>query len=233
VVGRAHGLHGDVAVDLRTDEPEVRFAPGAVLGTEGSTSTLTVAAMRDGAAGRLVVRFVEAPDRTRRRSARTRPHFDLTAHDRPAGDDPEEYYDRQLRGLRILDADATTSASSRTSSSALAGHARRDDGRGRAARTVRLRPRRARGPCSRTAQLSRARAASSTTFPRHDLVRDAADASRRHLDLPDYLSPLSLSLVGKAIASGWWGLGVHDLRDWTHDRTGPSTTPRTAAAPAW
>ena len=106
VVGRAHGLHGDVAVDLRTDEPEVRFAPGAVLGTEGSTSTLTVAAMRDGAAGRLVVRFVEAPDRTAAEGLRGRVlTATVTAHDRPAGDDPEEYYDRQLRGLRILDAD--------------------------------------------------------------------------------------------------------------------------------
>jgi tRNA (guanine37-N1)-methyltransferase len=35
---------------------------------------------------------------------------------------------------------------------------------------------------------------------------------------PDYLAPLSLSLVGKAITSGLVGLGVHDLRDWTHDR---------------
>jgi tRNA (guanine37-N1)-methyltransferase len=35
---------------------------------------------------------------------------------------------------------------------------------------------------------------------------------------PDYLSPLSLSLVGKAIASGLVTLGVHDLRNWTHDR---------------
>jgi 16S rRNA processing protein RimM len=95
-----------VAVDLRTDEPEVRFAPGAVLGTEGSTSTLTVAAMRDGAAGRLVVRFVEAPDRTAAEGLRGRVlTATVTAHDRPAGDDPEEYYDRQLRGLRILDAD--------------------------------------------------------------------------------------------------------------------------------
>lgn len=106
VVGRAHGLRGDVAVDLRTDEPEVRFAPGAVLGTEGSTSTLTVAAMRDGAAGRLVVRFVEAPDRTAAEGLRGRVlTATVTTHDRPAGDDPEEYYDRQLRGLRVLDAD--------------------------------------------------------------------------------------------------------------------------------
>ena len=35
---------------------------------------------------------------------------------------------------------------------------------------------------------------------------------------PDYLSPLRLSLVGKAIESGLVDLGVHDLRDWTHDR---------------
>ncbi|MDQ7993793.1 MAG: tRNA (guanosine(37)-N1)-methyltransferase TrmD [Propionicimonas sp.] len=35
---------------------------------------------------------------------------------------------------------------------------------------------------------------------------------------PDYFAPLQLSLVGKAIASGLVSLGVHDLRDWTHDR---------------
>ncbi|WP_461109980.1 tRNA (guanosine(37)-N1)-methyltransferase TrmD [Tessaracoccus terricola] len=35
---------------------------------------------------------------------------------------------------------------------------------------------------------------------------------------PDYLAPLSLSLVGKAITSGIVDLHVHDLRSWTHDR---------------
>jgi len=35
---------------------------------------------------------------------------------------------------------------------------------------------------------------------------------------PDYLSPLRLSLVGKALASGIIDLRVHDLRRWTHDR---------------
>ena len=108
IVGRAHGLRGDVVVDLRTDEPDERFSPGAVLGTEGSTSTLTVAAVRDGAAGRLVVRFAEAGDRTAAESLRGRvlvAHVD--AQQRPAGDDPDEYYDRQLRGLRVLDATGT------------------------------------------------------------------------------------------------------------------------------
>lgn len=35
---------------------------------------------------------------------------------------------------------------------------------------------------------------------------------------PDYFMPLSLSLVGKAIQARKVTLGVHDLRDWTHDR---------------
>ena len=35
---------------------------------------------------------------------------------------------------------------------------------------------------------------------------------------PDYVAPLSLSLVGRAIDAGIVDLAVHDLRWWTHDR---------------
>ncbi|MFC6237847.1 tRNA (guanosine(37)-N1)-methyltransferase TrmD [Longivirga aurantiaca] len=35
---------------------------------------------------------------------------------------------------------------------------------------------------------------------------------------PDYLAPLGLSLVGKAVAAGTLDLRVHDLRECTHDR---------------
>jgi len=35
---------------------------------------------------------------------------------------------------------------------------------------------------------------------------------------PDYLAPLHLSLIGKAVTAGIVELGVHDLRTWTHDR---------------
>jgi len=31
---RAHGIRGEVLVAVRTDEPDVRFVPGAVLATE-------------------------------------------------------------------------------------------------------------------------------------------------------------------------------------------------------
>jgi tRNA (guanine37-N1)-methyltransferase len=34
---------------------------------------------------------------------------------------------------------------------------------------------------------------------------------------PDYLSPLRQSLLGRAVARGQVGLGVHDLRRWTSD----------------
>ncbi len=104
IVGRAHGLRGDVTVELRTDEPEVRFAPGSVLGCEGLRSRLTLASVRDAAAGRLIVRFAEAPDRTAAESLRGRVLVvEVDPDERPAGDDPEEYYDRQLRGLHVLD----------------------------------------------------------------------------------------------------------------------------------
>jgi tRNA (guanine37-N1)-methyltransferase len=35
---------------------------------------------------------------------------------------------------------------------------------------------------------------------------------------PVYFDPLHLSLVGKAIETGLVELGIHDLREWTHDR---------------
>ena len=35
---------------------------------------------------------------------------------------------------------------------------------------------------------------------------------------PEYLTPLQLSLIGKAQVDGLLQVNVHDLRDWTHDR---------------
>lgn len=35
---------------------------------------------------------------------------------------------------------------------------------------------------------------------------------------PQYLAPLQLSLIGKAVESGLIDLRLHDLRQWTHDR---------------
>ena len=69
VIGRPHGLRGEVAVELRTDEPERRFAPGQVLREEGGTRVFTVRSVRDHS-GRLLVRLAELVDRAGAEAAR-------------------------------------------------------------------------------------------------------------------------------------------------------------------
>lgn len=105
VIGRAHGIRGEVSIDLRTDEPDRRFGVGAVLRFEDSPRTVTIASTRDHS-GRFVVRFAELPDRTAVESVRgTRLVVDIDPAEMP--DEPEEFYDRQLVGLRALDAHGT------------------------------------------------------------------------------------------------------------------------------
>ena len=102
-IGKPHGIRGEVSVELRTDEPELRFAPGAVLVVEGTGRTLAVAGHR-WHQGRLLVRFEGVDDRTAAEAVRG---WMLTAQVDP-GELPEEqdsYYDRQLVGLRVLGAD--------------------------------------------------------------------------------------------------------------------------------
>ena len=43
LVRGVHGLRGDVRIEILTDNPELRYAPGAVLHREGSDEPLTVA----------------------------------------------------------------------------------------------------------------------------------------------------------------------------------------------
>lgn len=101
-VGRAHGVRGEVLVDVRTDEPEVGFAVGSRLSTDPvAAGPLTVAATRPHT-GRLLVRFAEVGDRTAAEGLRgvllTR-----EVSDDASPTDPEEFYDRQLVGLRVVD----------------------------------------------------------------------------------------------------------------------------------
>lgn len=102
VIGRAHGLRGEVAVEVRTDEPERRFARGRVLRAEGTDRAFTVVAARTGP-DRLIVRFSELGSRTAAEAVRgLRLVVDVDPLERPA--EEGEFYDRQLVGLRVLDA---------------------------------------------------------------------------------------------------------------------------------
>ena len=101
-IGRAHGIKGDVAVDLHTDEPERRFEPGSSLRVEGTQRTLTVESAR-WHSGRLLVHFKELVDRTAVEKARgTVLVVDVDPDELP--EDEDEFYDRQLIGLRVLSA---------------------------------------------------------------------------------------------------------------------------------
>jgi len=105
VIGRAHGIRGDVAVDVRTDEPDLRFADGAVLRAEDGRRTFTVDSSRDHS-GRLLVRFAELADRTAAEAVRgTVLVVDVDPAEQP--EDEDEYYDRQLVGLTAVAADGT------------------------------------------------------------------------------------------------------------------------------
>jgi 16S rRNA processing protein RimM len=96
MVGRAHGIQGEVSVSVRTDEPDRRFATGSVLQTR--RGPLTVRSTRWHQA-RLLVRFDEVPDRTAAEELRgLELRVDVAIGDRP--DDPEEFYDHHLVGLR-------------------------------------------------------------------------------------------------------------------------------------
>jgi 16S rRNA processing protein RimM len=108
-IGKPHGLRGEVTVEVRTDEPDLRFAIGTVLTAEpprGSASGLTaleVVSVRWHQTA-LLVHFAELPDRTAAEGARGTL---LLAHV-PADatpDHPEEFYDHQLVGLAVLDLD--------------------------------------------------------------------------------------------------------------------------------
>ena len=96
-IGRAHGLKGEVFVEPRTDEPERRFAAGTTLRT--AAGSLTVAGSRTHS-GKLVVRFEEIDGRTAAEAARG---TELTCLGDPTElpEDPEEFYDHQLVGLRV------------------------------------------------------------------------------------------------------------------------------------
>jgi len=100
-LGRPHGIRGEITVDVRTDEPERRFAPGTTFRTGRGPLTLTAHRWHG---DRLLATFVELPDRSAAEEWRgVELRIDVSASERP--DDPDEFYDHQLVGLLVVDAD--------------------------------------------------------------------------------------------------------------------------------
>ena len=99
-IGRPHGIKGEVTVEPRTDEPDERFAPGAVLLLDSPARELVVERMH-WHSGRLLIAFRGVADRTAAEGLRgLLLHVERADDELP--DDPDEFYDSSLEGCTVV-----------------------------------------------------------------------------------------------------------------------------------
>ncbi|WP_299559811.1 ribosome maturation factor RimM [uncultured Mycolicibacterium sp.] len=110
VVGRVvkpHGIRGELVVEIRTDDPDTRFAPGTRLRGRpprgGAEREFVVESMRPHS-GRLLVRLAGVADRNAADLLRGI-LFVVDSDELPPIEDPDEFYDHQLEGLRVRTVD--------------------------------------------------------------------------------------------------------------------------------
>ena len=106
VVGRiakAHGITGELVVEVRTDDPEDRFAAGRSLRLKrprgGGETSVVIDSVRPHT-GRLLIRLRGVADRDSAEALRGS-LFVVDSADLPPIDDPDEFYDHQLEGLSV------------------------------------------------------------------------------------------------------------------------------------
>ncbi|MER7367410.1 ribosome maturation factor RimM [Nonomuraea wenchangensis] len=99
-IGRPHGVRGEVTVEVRTDEPERRFAVGASIATDPAGSGPLVVAGRRWHKGILLVMFEGVTDRDVAEDLRGTMLVIDSAEVEPTGD-PDEFHDHQLIGLAV------------------------------------------------------------------------------------------------------------------------------------
>jgi 16S rRNA processing protein RimM len=97
-IGRPHGVRGATFVEPWTDDPDERFAAGSVLMTDPATAGPLTVASSTTAGGKLVVQFDSVGDRTAAEALRG-VRLLIPAADRPALDDPDDFYESDLVGL--------------------------------------------------------------------------------------------------------------------------------------
>ncbi|MGV0992649.1 MAG: ribosome maturation factor RimM [Mycobacterium sp.] len=101
-IARAHGITGELVVDVRTDDPDERFAAGKRLRLKrrgGVETTVVIESVRPHT-GRLLVRLRGVADRDSAEALRGG-LFMVDSADLPPIEDPDEFYDHQLEGLAV------------------------------------------------------------------------------------------------------------------------------------
>ena len=106
VVGRiakAHGVTGELVVDVRTDDPDARFVAGRRLRLKDSRGPaereVVIESVRPHG-GRLLLRLGGVADRDAADALRGG-LFVVDSAELPPIDDPDEFYDHQLEGLAV------------------------------------------------------------------------------------------------------------------------------------
>jgi 16S rRNA processing protein RimM len=101
-ISRPHGVRGELAVDVRTDDPELRLSAGAVLATEpAAAGPLTILRSR-WHSGRLLVSFNGIEDRNVADQLRGVLLL-VDSAELEDVDDPDDFRDHQLIGLAVID----------------------------------------------------------------------------------------------------------------------------------
>ncbi|OBH39705.1 ribosome maturation factor RimM [Mycobacterium intracellulare] len=102
-VVKAHGIGGEIVVEIRTDDPDARFAPGNTLRGKasrgGGERDFVVESVREHG-GRLLVRLAGVTDRDAADALRGT-LFVVDSDDLPPIDEADTYYDHELEGLRV------------------------------------------------------------------------------------------------------------------------------------
>ena len=102
VIGRPHGIRGELGIDVRTDEPANRFVVGGQLHAEGAPHRHWRIEATRWHGDRLLLRLEGIGDRTAAEQLKgTRLAVSVPASQRP--DDEAEWYDHQLVDLVVLD----------------------------------------------------------------------------------------------------------------------------------
>lgn len=102
-IGRAHGLRGEVALDMRTDNPEARLVVGSTIDTEpAEAGPLTIERARLHQ-GKWLVTFAGVTDR----SAAERMRGITLVVEADVSDEEDAWYPHELVGLRVELEDGT------------------------------------------------------------------------------------------------------------------------------
>ncbi|MEB4208781.1 ribosome maturation factor RimM [Mycobacterium sp. 94-17] len=102
-VVKAHGISGELVVEIRTDDPAARFSPGNTLRAKPSRDGVERSCVIESArehGGRLLVRVAGVTDREAADAMRGT-LFVVDSENLPDIDEADTYYDHQLEGLRV------------------------------------------------------------------------------------------------------------------------------------